>query len=103
MSETLPADFAARLVRDGVGHELAGEQDGHILVNRDIPGADGCPDLAPGLARRGRDRGQAQLASVQFGRTGRCHRVHRISLVEPDGAGSGFRAGGAARCLIARK
>ena len=40
--------------------------------------------LTAGLRRRRRPRGQAQVAPVQFGRTGRRHRVHRNSL----GAGS---------------
>ena len=45
-------------VLDGVGYQLAGQQDRDIGVDRNVPGADGRPDLAAGLARRGRSRGQ---------------------------------------------
>src|SRR6185369_4449797 len=70
-------DALARLVTDGVGHQLAGEQDRDVRVDRDLPGADGRPDLAPGFAGRGRAGGQPDAADLQLGGAGRRHRVHR--------------------------
>jgi hypothetical protein len=50
-------DSLAPLVRDGIGHQFAGEQDRDGRVDGDIPGTDGLPDLAAGFGRRGRSRG----------------------------------------------
>jgi hypothetical protein len=67
-------------VLDGVGYQLAGQQDRDIGVDRDVPGADGRPDLAAGLARCGRSGGQPYAVRMQLGRAGRRHGVHRIPL-----------------------
>ena len=83
-----------RLVPDGVGHQLAGQQEGGVQVDGNLPGPDGVPDPAAGFARRGRSRGQpdaapvAFLAFVAFGRAGRRHRGHRVpSCAGPAGPG----------------
>jgi len=70
-------DGLARLVTDGVGHQLAGEQDRDVLLDRNVPGADGRPDLAAGFTRRGRAGGQPDAADLQLGGAGQRHRVHR--------------------------
>jgi hypothetical protein len=54
----------AGLVPDGVGDQLAGEQDGNVRVDRNVPGGDGRPDLLTGLAHGGRSCGQAVAARV---------------------------------------
>ena len=71
-------DKLPRLLPDGVGHQFAGEQDRDASVDGDFPGTDGRPDLAAGFGRRRRSRGQRDAVPVQFGRTGRRHRVHRV-------------------------
>jgi hypothetical protein len=96
----------ARLVPDGVGHQLAGQQEGGVQVDGNLPGPDGDPDPAAGFGRRGRSRGQpdtvrvaflpfmpfmpfaAFAAFVPFGRAGRRHRDHRVpSCAGPAGPG----------------
>jgi len=89
-----------RLVPDGVGHQLAGQQEGGVQVDGNLPGPDGVPDLAAGFGRRGRSRGQPDaapvafaaflpfVAYVPFGRAGRRHRGHRVpSCAGPAGPG----------------
>ncbi|MBV9204098.1 MAG: hypothetical protein JO037_01555 [Actinobacteria bacterium] len=51
-------DGLTRLMPDGIGYQLAGEQGRGGRVDRDIPGADDRPDLAAGFGRRGRPLGQ---------------------------------------------
>ena len=55
-------DSPARRVLDGVGYQLACQQDRDIAVDRDIPCGDGRPDLAAGFGRCGRSRGQPDAA-----------------------------------------
>jgi len=71
-------DELSRLLPEGVGHQLAGEQDRDASVDGDFPGTDGRPDLAAGFGRRRRSRRQRDAVPVQLGRTGRRHRVHRV-------------------------
>jgi hypothetical protein len=87
-------DGLARLMPDGIGHQLAGEQEGDVLLDGDRPGLDGGPDPAAGLGRRGRSRGQGDAEPMPFGRSGRRRRGHRVpSCAGP--AGPGPRPGGA--------
>ena len=65
-------------VLDSIGHQLACQQDRDVLVNRGFPCGDRRPDLAAGLGRCGRSRGQPDAARLQFGRAARHHRVHQI-------------------------
>jgi hypothetical protein len=39
-------------VRDGTGHQITGEQDRDVGIDRDIPGTDGRADLTAGFGRR---------------------------------------------------
>jgi hypothetical protein len=39
-------------VRDGIGHQVAGEQDCDVGIDRDRPGTDGRADLTAGFGRR---------------------------------------------------
>ena len=85
-------DGLARLVPDGVGHQLAGEQQGGILVDGDLPGRDGGPDPAAGFGRCGRARAEPGTGPAPFGRTGRRHRGHRRSFARrPAGPEAGGR------------
>jgi hypothetical protein len=79
-------DGLARLVTDGVGHQLAGEQDRDVRVDRDVPGADGRPDLAAGFARRGRAGGQPDAAGLQLG--GRVGAIAFIGILIGRGPGA---------------
>jgi len=49
---------------DGLGHQVAGEQDRDVRVDRDIPGGDGRADLTAGFGRGGRPGGQPRTARV---------------------------------------
>ncbi len=55
-------DGLARLVPDGVGGKLAGEQDRDVTVNGDVPRTDGGLHVAAGLGRDGRTRSQLDAA-----------------------------------------
>jgi hypothetical protein len=93
-----------RLVPDGVGHKLAGQQERSVQVDGNPPGPDGIPDPAAGFGRRGRSRDQpdeapaafvallalvALVAFVPFGRAGQRHRGHRVpSCAGPAGPGA---------------
>jgi hypothetical protein len=68
---TLPA-------RDDIGHQVTGEQDRDVGIDRDPPGTDDRTDLAAGFGRRGWFPGQPEATLVQFGRTSLCHRVYPI-------------------------
>ena len=70
-------DARARLVADGIGDQLAGEQDRDVRVDRDVPDPDGRADLAARFGRRSRAGGQPDAADLQLGGAGRRHRVHR--------------------------
>src|SRR5579863_8115020 len=72
---------AARRPPDRVGHQVAGEQDRDVRVNRGLPGPDGLSHLPACFGHRGWSRGQPDTASVPFGGTGRRHGVHWLSFV----------------------
>jgi hypothetical protein len=67
-----------------MGHQVTGEQDRDVGIDRDLPGTDDRSDVAAGFGRCGWFPGQPQAALVQFGRmnrfgrTSRCHRVYPV-------------------------
>jgi hypothetical protein len=65
-------------MEDGVGHDVAGQQDSDIRVDGNLPGAQGVADVAAGLARRDWLAVEPDAALVQFGRAGRGRYVHRF-------------------------
>ena len=71
-------------VRDGIGHQVAGEQDRDVEIDGDLPLTDGRADLAAGRRRRGWFPGKPDSTLIQFGRTSRCHHVYPVPQLTLD-------------------
>jgi hypothetical protein len=69
----------AMAVRDRISHQVTGEQDRDIGIDRDLPGSDDRSDMTAGFGRRDWFSAQPDVTAVQFGRTGRCHHVYSVS------------------------
>ena len=65
-------------VRDGIGYQVAGQQDRDVWIDRDLPGMDGRADLDTGLGRRDWFPGQPEATLVQFSWTSRYHRAYPV-------------------------
>src|ERR1700722_9792785 len=65
-------------VHDGTGHQVAGEQNRDVGIDRNLPGPDDRADLAAGLRRRRWFPGEPEATLLQFGRASLCHRVYPV-------------------------